>query len=97
MFDHGDRVVLDSIREALRVVLANQTAILLNQAKTMAAIDDLNAASAKLQTDVSTLIANQPAPGTSDTAIEAVTAQLTALDAQVVAATPAAPAPPAAS
>lgn len=73
----------------LHDILASQRTILANQVRIMAAIDDLNAASAKLQTDVGTLLANQPAPGTPDAAIEAVTAQLTALDAQVVAATPA--------
>jgi len=58
--------------------------ILRNQETQMAAIDDLNAAVATLQTDVTALLA-KPA-GTPDAAIQAVTANVTALDATVKAA-----------
>lgn len=64
----------------------------------MTALADLQAAVAKLQTDVTALIAAQtPAPDSVTSAeAEAVVAQLGALDTQVVAATPVAPAAPAA-
>lgn len=61
--------------------------VLENQEKIMAAIDDLKAAVAKLQTDIDALLAKPaPTPGTSDADIAAVTEQVSAIDAKVVAA-----------
>jgi len=55
--------------------------ILINQEMTMAAIDDLNSQVAQLQADVQALISKTS--GTPDAAIQAVTAQVNALDTQV--------------
>lgn len=52
----------------------------------MPAIDDLNSALSTLSTDVQTLIAEKVATGTPDSAIQAVTASVVALDASVKAA-----------
>jgi hypothetical protein len=60
----------------------------------MAAIDDLNAITAKLATDVAALIASDNSTAIN-AAIAADVVQLTTLDNQVIAATPAPPAPPA--
>ena len=82
------------IKHAFAEILTNQKLIISNQEKEMAAIDDLNAAVTQLAADVAALIA-LPA-GTSDAAIEAVVANINALDAQVKAALPAPPATPSA-
>lgn len=58
----------------------------------MAQIDDLNAATAKLQTDVDTLLAAEGTPVVAPD-LSGVIAAVQAIDAQVVAATP----PPAAA
>jgi hypothetical protein len=90
--DPASREILAEIAELIRVNNQNQAHVLSNQGTIMAAIDDLNAAVSKLTTDVGILITNsQGAGGTSDAAIEAAVATVQALDAQVVAATPAAP------
>jgi cytochrome c556 len=59
--------------------------------KIMGDLTKLNEAVAKLGTDVDTLLA--AAPASDQTAIDAATASVTALDDKVVAATPAPPAP----
>ena len=84
----------------LHDILANQRTILHNQDTIMAAIDDLNAITSKIGTDVTTLVglASAPPAGTPDSAIEAAVAALTSTDNQITAAIsalqPAAPAAP---
>jgi hypothetical protein len=83
----------ETIRHFLREIIENQHLILTNQEKQMAAIDNLNANVAKLQTDVNTFIASQQSG--SEAAIQAAADAVAAIDTEVVAATPA-PATPAA-
>lgn len=59
--------------------------VLINQERIMADLTRLNAATAKLATDVDALIASQ---GTTQTAIDTAAAAVEAVDAKVVAATP---------